>query len=59
MIRDGLDKGLEEGCCSMDVGAFFEPCEGEFGCSVDADEEAQFALGGLDLGDVDMKEADR
>jgi hypothetical protein len=58
-IRDCLDKGFEEGSRRMDVGAFFESCEGEFGCSVDADKEAQFAFGGLNFGNIDVEEADR
>lgn len=43
----------------MDVCAFLKLCEGELRGPVDGDEEAQFALGALDLGDVDMEEADR
>jgi len=32
--------------------------DGELGCAVHADEEKEFALGGLHLGDVAMEESD-
>ncbi len=57
LVKHGFDKGPEKGGRRMDIGAFFESHEGEFGSSVDRNEKTQFALGGLDLGNVDMEEA--
>ncbi|OAV55675.1 hypothetical protein A6U98_29890 [Rhizobium sp. WYCCWR10014] len=46
----GLDQGLQESCSGMDVGAFLEVGESEFGCPITGNEELELAFGSLDLG---------
>ncbi len=59
LIGHGFDQGLEEAGRCPGVGFLDELREGELGCPVDGHEEVEFPLFGSDLGDVDMKEADR
>lgn len=58
-VGDGLDQGLQESRSGMDVGAFLEVGESEFGCPINGNEELELAFGSLNLGNIDVKVADR
>ena len=58
-VGDRFDKGCQEGRRGHAVCFFSELGEGEFAGPVDGHEEEELSLRGLDLGDVDMEEADR
>ena len=55
LVRNRLDQSHEEGRGGDPRGLCLQPDKGEFACPVNANEEMEFALGGLDLGDVDVE----
>lgn len=59
LVGNGCDQGDEEARGRHPIGALDQLHEGEFSRPVDGDEQMEFALGGLDLGDIDVEEADR
>src|SRR5215210_300783 len=59
LVGHGLDQGREEGGGGCPAGLPGDLDESEFARTIDSDVEVELALGGLHLGDVDMKEADR
>ena len=59
LIWHGFEHVLKELPSSASVSRFNELGDSELGCAVDADEEVEFALGGLHFGDVDVEEPDR
>src|SRR4029077_16291949 len=59
LVRDSRNQGLEEDGGGRPPSLFHQLHEGEFAGAVDGDIEVELALSGLDLGDVDMEEADR
>jgi hypothetical protein len=58
-VGDSFNEGCQEGRRGHAVCFFSELSEGEFTGPVDGHEEEELSLRGLDLGDVDMKIADR
>ena len=59
MVGHGLEHVLQElpGCASV---SFFNKLrDRELARAITADEEIELALGGLHLGDIDVKESDR
>ena len=59
LVRDGLDQPAQEICGVAARDRLAELDKGELRGSVDGDEEIEFALGGSNLGDIDMEIADR
>ena len=59
LVRDGLDQPTQEICGVAPRDRLAEFDKGELRGSVDGDEEVELALRGSNLGDVDMKLADR
>jgi hypothetical protein len=59
LVRDGGDQAAQEvpGCAARHL--LMEFNESELRGSIDGDEEIEFALGGSNLGDIDMEIADR
>ena len=57
-VGDRFDKGRQEGRRGHAVCFFSELGEGEFAGPVDGHEEEELSLRGLDLGEVDMEEAE-
>ena len=58
-IRNGLDECFKERCCGSHIRLFDEFDHRELRGAVDGHEQVELAFGGPDLGQVDMKEADR
>jgi hypothetical protein len=58
-IGDGLEQVFEELPCGLAICLVHELGDCEFAGPVNTHEEVEFALRRLNLGDVDMKEADR
>lgn len=58
-VGHGRDEGFEEGGRGDAIGAFRQLDQGELAGSVYRDEQVELAFGGLQLGDVDVEEADR
>jgi hypothetical protein len=58
-VGDRFNEGCQEGRRGHPVCFFSELSEGEFAGPVDGHEEEELSLRGLDLGDVDVEEADR
>ena len=59
LIGDSRDQGLEEGGGRRPSSLFHQLHEGKFAGAVDGNIEVKLALSGLNLGDIDMEEADR
>lgn len=59
LVGNGSDQGDEEGPSRHPVGALDQLHEGELARPIDGHEQVELALGGLNLGEVDMEEADR
>ena len=59
LVRHGCEQGLEEVGCYALCGFFMHLDVDELGGAVDGDQQIKPALLGADLGDVDMKVADR
>ena len=59
LVRDGGDQAAQEVPRGAARHLLVHLDKGEFGRSVDGDEQVEFALRGSNLGDVDMKIADR
>ena len=59
LVGNGVDKSLEEirGCSA--IGALMQLGKSELRGTIDRDEEIELACFGADLGNVDVKEADR
>ena len=58
-IRNRLDQRFKEGSRGQPVGLALELGEGNFGRAVNRHEKIELSLFGSDLGNVDVKEADR
>ena len=58
LIGHGLEQVLQELARCLSVSGGHELSDGELGRPVDADEQVKLALGGLHLGNVDVKETD-
>jgi hypothetical protein len=59
LVRHGLDEGAQEVCGGVRRRFVVQFGEDELAGALDGDGEVEFALGGVQLGDVDMEEADR
>lgn len=58
-VRNGLNEVTEEVGCTPTRRLSVQLDEGKLRCPIDGDQEIELALGGLHLGDVNVKEADR
>ena len=58
-IRHGLQQVFQGLPCRPTIGLVDQLRDREFAGAVDADEQVEFAFGGLHLGDIDVEEADR
>jgi hypothetical protein len=58
-LGDRFNQGLQESGRGPPIGFAFELGESELGRAVDRHEKIEFSLFGSDLGDIDVKEADR
>ncbi len=57
-VRDGFDESDEKSRSGCSAGLLDQLNEGEFARAINGDIEIELALGGVDLGDVDMEIAD-
>ena len=58
-VRNSFDERFKEGGSSPHVGLLYQFDDGELRGPVDGHEQIELAFGGPDLGQVDVKEADR
>jgi diguanylate cyclase (GGDEF)-like protein len=58
-VGDSLYQRCEEVGCSLHIGGRVELGKGKPRCAIDRHEEVEFALAGANLGDIDVKVADR
>ena len=56
---NGCDQRHQKGRCGFSAGLGDQLNESEFACAINGDVEVELAFGGLNLGNIEMKSADR